>query len=95
MALGVLLAAGAVSALMLRLGLRRHITAFDGIDAALAAFERREWRGAAAAGAPRAPAVRAMGVDTGELQDLLEAAESRYQEVGRSLGPGPDGDHGQ
>lgn len=80
-AIAVLLAAAGLSALLLRLGLRRQIRTFEVIDGAIADFERGSWRSAAAG-----PAIPPPTEDvTGELSQLLEAAETRYRAIGKAL----------
>jgi len=80
-AIAVLLVAAGLSALFLRLGLHRQIRTFEVIDGAIAEFERNSWRIAAAGSA--APAAQDDG--TGELHQLLEAAEARYRATGEAL----------
>ncbi len=84
-AIGILLAAAALSALWLRLGLGRQIGLFEAIDSAVADFERGAWRSAAGRPAPVAES------DAGELRSLLEAAETRYRAEGRALAAARDG----
>ncbi len=84
-AIGILLAAAALSALWLRLGLGRQIRLFEAIDSAVADFERGAWRSAAGRPAPVAEG------DAGELRSLLEAAETRYRAEGRALAAARDG----
>jgi hypothetical protein len=70
---------------ILRLGLRRLIQVFTGIDATFATIERREWR-RLAEGVDSAPQpVRGFGIDTGDLEQLLSAAEGRYIAAGKEL----------
>lgn len=78
-AIGVLLASAALSALLLRLALRRQIRLFGDIEEAILDFERGAWRGSA-----ERPAAAAKGRG-GELRNLLSTAEGRYLAVGRSL----------
>jgi hypothetical protein len=80
-AIAVVLVAAALSALLLRLGLRRQIRTFEVIDGAIADFERGSWRSAAAG--PAAPVPAEDG--TGELRQLLDAAEARYRATGQAL----------
>jgi hypothetical protein len=80
-AITVALAAAALSALLLRVGLGRQIRTFEAIDGAIADFERGAWRSAAsAATTPAKP-----GDETGELRQLLDAAEARYRATGQAL----------
>ena len=80
-AIAVLLLAAGLSALLLKLGLRRQIRTFEAIDGAIADFERDSWRNAA-----EGPAVPAPVEDvTGELRQRLDAAETRYRTVGQAL----------
>lgn len=78
-ATAVLLASAALSALLLRLGLRRQIDSFEAIDAAIFDFERSAWRGAARRSAA------AIERDGGDLRSLLATAEARYLSAGRAL----------
>jgi hypothetical protein len=74
-----------IGIVILRLGLRRLIQVFTGIDVTFATIERREWR-RLAKGADAAPQpVRGFGIDTGDLEQLLSAAEDRYIAAGREL----------
>jgi hypothetical protein len=84
-AVTVLLAAAALGALLLRLGLGRQIRLFEAIDSAVAGFERGAWRSAAGRPAPIAKD------EAGELHSLLEAAETRYRAAGRALSATRDG----
>jgi hypothetical protein len=84
-AIGVLLASAVLSALLLRLGLRRQISLFEEIDGAILEFERAAWRGAAQSAAD--PSDGAVG----ELRRLLAAAEQRYLAARRSLTAARDG----
>lgn len=79
-AMGVLVTAAAFSGLLLRLGLRREIAAFEATDGAIADFERDSWRSAAAAGAPARSEEH-----TGDLRRLLEEADGRYRAAGQVL----------
>jgi hypothetical protein len=76
----VLLAAAALSALLLRLGLGNQIKLFEAIDSAIKSFERGAWR--SAAGRPPKPVTLD---DTDELRALLESAEVRYHMTGRAM----------
>ncbi len=78
-AVAVLLASAALSALWLRLGLGRQIRLFEAIDSAVAGFERGAWRNAAGRPTPVTEG------DAGELHSLLEAVETRYRATGRAL----------
>lgn len=80
-AIGVLIIAAVLSALLLRLGLRGQIKSFEAIDSSIGKFERSAWRSAAG----RPPDV-AEG-DAEELRVLLDVAETRYRAVGQSLAP--------
>jgi len=80
-AIGVLIIAAVLSALLLRLGLRGQIKSFEAIDNSIGKFERSAWRSAAG----RPPDV-AEG-DAEELRVLLDVAETRYRAVGQSLAP--------
>ncbi len=83
-AIAVLLAVAALSALLLRVGLRRQIRMFEDIDSAIADFERGAWRSAAGRPIPVAEG------DVGELRSLLAAAETRYRSAGRALAAARD-----
>jgi hypothetical protein len=83
-AISVLLAGAALSALLLRLGLRRQIRLFETIDSAVADFERGAWRSAAGRSAAVAEG------DAGELRSQLEEAETRYRAAGRALAASGD-----
>jgi hypothetical protein len=78
-ALAVFLVSITLGAIVLRLGLRRQIRAYEQIDGAVANFERSAWRVAAGG--------RELDVmaDAAELRQLLDAAETRYRAVGRGL----------
>ena len=80
-AIAVLVIAAGLSALLLRLGLRRQIRTFEVIDGAIADFERGSWRSAAAGSVAPAPADNGIG----ELRQLLDAAETRYRATGQAL----------
>ncbi len=82
-ALTVLLISSGLSALLLRLGLRRPIRQFREIDEAIVGFERAAWR--SAAGQPAADEAAAETAQASELRGLLQAAEARYRAVGRAL----------
>lgn len=82
--IAVLLLSSALGAALLRLGMRRQIAVFRAIDADVSAFETRSWR--AEAVSSEAPP----GDGSGELRDLLTAAEERYRAAGRALS-GADG----
>jgi len=84
-AIGVLIIAAVLSALLLRLGLRGQIKSFEVIDNSIRKFERSAWRSAAG----RPPDV-AKGGDE-ELRVLLDAAETRYRTVGQALRPTQEG----
>jgi len=84
-AFAALIVSATLGAIVLRLGLRRPIDAFEEIDEAVADFERNAWRRAAGRDAPS---------DCGAASDLgalLEAAEARYREMGRAIARGGDG----
>ena len=74
----VLLASMGFGALVLRLGLRRQIRAFDAIETDIAVFEREAWRSAAAAPLPP-PA------GDGGMRGMLDEAEARYRAAGRAI----------
>lgn len=80
-AIGVLIIAAVLSALLLRLGLRGQIKSFEAIDSSIGKFERSAWRSAAGR-----PPDAAEG-DAEELRVLLDVAETRYRAVGQSLAP--------
>jgi len=80
-AIAVALAAAGLSALLLRLGLGRQIRTFEAIDGAIADFERNAWRSAASATITPSQS----DGETGELRQLLGAAESRYRTTGHAL----------
>jgi hypothetical protein len=80
-AIAVALAAAGLSALLLRLGLGRQIRTFEAIDGDIADFERTAWRSAASATSTPNPS----NGGTGELRQLLGAAESRYRAIGQVL----------
>lgn len=84
-AIGVLLAAAALGAGLLRLGLARQIQLFESIEAAIARSERYFWRSSAGATMDE-PAGEAR-----ELHDLMEAADARYQAIGRNIAGVADG----
>ncbi len=75
----ILLGAGLLGGLLVRLGLGRQIRAFQEIDDAVAAFERDAWRRAAAA-SPDWPSHNGR-----ELQDLLDTAEAKYRAAGHAI----------
>lgn len=80
-----LVAVAGIGSVILRFGLRRLMQVFTGIDAAFATIERREWR-RLAKGANAAPQpVRGFGIDTGDLEQMLRAAENRYVAAGNEL----------
>lgn len=79
-AIGVLVTAAAFSGVLLRLGLRQEIGAFQAIDSAIAGFERDSWRSAAAA----SPAPSSED-DVDELRRQLEAADGRYRAAGHVI----------
>lgn len=74
-----------IGIVILRLGLRRLIQVFTGIDVTFATIERREWRRLAKGADPAPQPVRGFGIDTGDLEQLLSAAEDRYITAGREL----------
>jgi len=84
-AIAVLLSTTAISALLMRLSLARHIRFFEAIDAAVVDFERGAWR--SAAGRPVPPTEP----HAHELRGLLQAAETRYHTVGEGLETARDG----
>lgn len=85
LAMGVLLASAAFSALLLRLGLQSQIRLFEHIDSAILDFERGAWRGAAGRSAALTEG------EGGELRSLLAAAEVRYLAAGRCIAAARDG----
>lgn len=74
-----------IGIVILHLGLRRLIHVFTGIDAAFATIERCEWRRLAKGADTTPQPVRGFGIDTGDLEQLLRAAEDRYVAAGREL----------
>jgi hypothetical protein len=86
--IAVLLGAAVSSGLLLRLGLRKQIKAFEAIDDAIASFERGAWRSAA----NQTPVAKEVQSD---LRMLLSNAEARYRSTGKALeaakGAGSDG----
>jgi len=84
-ALAVFLVSITLGAIVLRVGMRRQIRAFERIDAAVADFERSAWR--VAAGGREAEAI----ADAAELRPLMDGAETRYRAVGRLLAQGDSG----
>lgn len=79
-AIAVLTLASAFSGLLLRIGLRKQIAAFQAIDNAISDFERNSWRSAAAK-----TRLREGNGDRGELRLLLDAVDRSYCAVGRGL----------
>lgn len=86
-AIVVVLAVAGLSAILLRLGLVRQIRTFEAIDRAIADFERGAWR--SAADAPAMPTSTEDG--TGELRQLLDAAEARYRATGHAVAATSEG----
>lgn len=72
-AMALLGATSILSAMLLRLGLRKQFADFEAIDGTLADFEKDSWRGAAAQ------------EDAGEFRVLLDASDRKYRAVGREL----------
>ncbi|MDX1486998.1 MAG: hypothetical protein R3268_02275 [Acidiferrobacterales bacterium] len=70
---------------ILRVGLRRLIQVFTGIDEAFATIEQREWRRLARGDNVAPQPVRGFGIDTGDLEQMLRAAEDRYITAGKEL----------
>jgi hypothetical protein len=93
-AIVVLLVAAGLSALLLRFGLGRQISAFEAIDGVIAGFERGAWRSAASAPATPTPSDDATGA-AGELRRLLDAAETRYRATGQALASLRENDPGK
>jgi len=85
-ALGVLLMAAALGAVLLRLGLAQPIRRFEQVDGAVEAFERDAWRSAAGADGDDGDA------DPTGLVRRLRAAEHRYRETGALLHPPHSGE---
>lgn len=83
-ALGILVASAVLSALLLRLGLRRQIRFFTEIDSAIIDFERAAWRGSAQLTGD------AKDSATGELRQVLAAAEVRYIATRRAMATAED-----
>ncbi|MEO3434279.1 hypothetical protein [Inquilinus sp. CAU 1745] len=79
-AMALLGATSILSGILLRLGLRRQLAAFESIDEAVADFERDSWRSAAAR--RRSPSAQE---NAGELRLLLDAADRKYRAVGREM----------
>ena len=82
---GVLLVASVVAAVALRFGLRELVRVHDGIESTFAALERRTWRREAGGSDPMPEPVRGLGIDTGELTQMLQEADARYVEAGTDL----------
>jgi hypothetical protein len=80
-----LIAVAGIGIVILRLGLRGLMKVFTGIDAAFATIERREWRRLAKGSNPAPQPVRGFGIDTGNLEQMLSAAEDRYIAAGKEL----------
>ena len=78
-AIGVLVIAATLSALLLRLGLRSQIKSFEAIDNAINRFEFDAWRSAAG----RSPN-QGEGRDDA-LRAMLDESESRYRNAGLTL----------
>lgn len=76
--IAIFLGAAVSSGLLLRLGLRKQVNAFEAIDDAIAGFERGAWRSAA----NQTPAAKEAQSD---LRILLDRAESRYRSTGKAL----------
>jgi hypothetical protein len=74
-----------IGTVILRFGLRRLIQIFTGIDTAFATVEQREWRRLARGANVALQPVRGFGIDTGDLEQLLRAAEDRYIAAGKEL----------
>ena len=83
-ALVVLFATTALSGLVLYAVMRRQIRNFEDIERTISGFERRSWR-AEAGGLPIVEKEGGRGPAPEDLQALLEAAENRYQAVGRAI----------
>lgn len=89
--IAIFLCAAALSGLLLRLGLRKQITAFEAIDDAIAGFERGAWRSAA-------NQTQAAKATRSDLRTLMDSAEAQYRSTGQAFeavlrdnldGPGP------
>ena len=80
-AIAVVLVVAVVSAGLLWLGLRRQIRTFEGIENAIADFERGSWRSAAAG----EMSLSYLDDRTEELGELLDDAEERYRAIGEAL----------
>jgi len=75
----------AISVIVLRFGLENIAKIFSGIEAAFSAIEKREWRQLAGGSNPAPAPVSGFGVNTGELEELLNRAEDKYVSIGREL----------
>ena len=84
-AIAIFLITGALGAVLLRVGLRRQIIAFETIDRAIHGYERDAWRAAAGGDPAAAPA----GEGT-TIRHLLEEADQRYRTAGRALAAPPE-----
>jgi hypothetical protein len=86
--IAIFLGAAVLSWLLLRVGLRKQINAFEAIEDAIADFERGAWRSAA----NQTPATKEAQSD---FRILLDGAETRYRSTGKALdaanGAGSDG----
>lgn len=80
-----LLVVAGMGIVILRFGLRSLIRVFTGIDATFVTIERREWRRLARGSDPAPQPVRGFGIDTGNLEQMLRAAEDRYIAAGKEL----------
>ncbi|MCP5087772.1 MAG: hypothetical protein GY952_13345 [Rhodobacteraceae bacterium] len=88
--MAIFLLAAALSGLLLRLGTRRQIAAFEAVDDAIAGFERGAWRSATDG---QAAQPGAGGVENG-LRTLLDSSEARYRSSGRALDAALPNAHG-
>lgn len=74
-----------IAGILLHYGLRRLVTVFMGIEAAIAAFERKQWRRAAGGTSRAPPPVVGFGIDTQTLFGQFAAAEKQYIDAGKDL----------
>lgn len=79
-AIAALALAAVFSGILLRIGLRKQIAAFQAIDDAITGFERDSWRSAAAGARLQGEAD-----ESAELRPLLDAADRNYREVGHAV----------
>lgn len=81
----VLLLAALLAVPLLRFGLRDLVRVFHGIESAFDSAERREWRRAAQGSDALPQPVRGIGIDTGEIWQMLNDADASYAAVGAAL----------